>query len=184
MKNFLEQKYNDLPGSKPVIRAVEQAKKDPERKFAPHSRDERIEAYLHRIDHIVEDEREWELLKNKIIKDLTIDTTDEESLTKIATGLYEAEKRMAIEQGRGNDIMKLEGNEELMESYENLAKEKKEIQNKSLDAWLSYLPRMMVSILLGFDILLFVIYLKWELSIKKKVSMTKGQVILLHPSLN
>lgn len=28
MKNFLEQKYNDLPGSKPVIRAVEQAKKD------------------------------------------------------------------------------------------------------------------------------------------------------------
>lgn len=78
-------------------------------------------------------------MKNKIIKDLTIDTTDEESLTKIATGLYEAEKRMAIEQGRSNEIMKLEGNEELIGSYENLVKEKKEIQNKSLDSWLSYL---------------------------------------------
>jgi hypothetical protein len=125
MKNFLEQKYNDLPGSKPVIRAVEQAKKDPERKFAPHSRDERIEAYLNRIDNIVKNERGWELLKNKVIKDLTIDTTNEESLTKIATGLYEAEKRMAIEQGRSNEIMKLEGDEELIQSYENLAKEKK-----------------------------------------------------------
>lgn len=139
MKNFLEQKYPDMPGSKPVVRAVEKAKKDPERKFVPHSRDERIEAYLSRLDTIVKDERGWELLKNKIIKDLTIDTNDQEALTKIATGLYEAEKRMAIEQGRGADIDRLEENEELKESYKNLAKEKREIQEKSLNSWLSYL---------------------------------------------
>ncbi|MFA6524416.1 MAG: hypothetical protein WC264_01955 [Candidatus Paceibacterota bacterium] len=140
-KNFLEQKYSDLPGSKPVVRAVEKAKKDPERKFAPHSRDERIEAYLDRLDKIVEDERGWELLKNKIIKDLAIDTKDEDTLTKIAVGLYESEKRIAIEQGRSNEIMKLEDNDELIKGYENLAKEKREIQVKSLNGWLDYLKQ-------------------------------------------
>ena len=140
-KNFLEQKYPDLPGSKPVVRAVEQAKKNPERKFAPHSRDERIEAYMDRLDKIVEDERGWELLKNKIIKDLAIDTNDEDTLAKIATGLYESEKRIAIEQGRSNEIMQLENNDELVKSYENLAKEKREIQVKSLNGWLEYLKQ-------------------------------------------
>jgi len=140
-KNFLEQKYPDLPGSKPVIRAVEQAKKSPEREFAPHSRDERIQAYLDRMDKIVEDERGWELFKNKIIKDLAIDTKDENTLAKIATGLYESEKRIAIEQGRGNEIMQLEGNDELVKGYENLAKEKRDIQVKSLNTWLDYLKQ-------------------------------------------
>ena len=139
--NLLEQKYPDLPGSKPVNRAVEKAKKDPERKFAPHARDERIQAYLDRLDKIVEDERGWELLKNKIIKDLTIDTKDKDTLTKIATGLYESEKRIAIEQGRGNDIIKLgdNKNEEILDAYKNLAKEKGGIQVKSLNSWLDYL---------------------------------------------
>lgn len=139
--NFLEQKYSDMPGSKPVVRAVEKAKKDPERKFAPHSREERIEAYLGRLDKIVEDERGWKLLKNKIIKDLSINTNDEETLAKIATGLYESEKRIAIEQGRGNDIQNLEDNDELIKSYENLAKEKRDIQVKSLNTWLDYLKQ-------------------------------------------
>jgi len=140
-KNFLEQKYGDMPGSKPVSRAVEQAKKNPDRKFAPHSRDERIEAYLDRLDKIVEDERGWELLKNKIIKDLVIKTDDEETLTKIATGLYESEKRIAVEQGRRNEIMDLGSNEDLMKGYENLAKEKRDIQVKSLNSWLDYLKQ-------------------------------------------
>ncbi len=56
---FLDKKYADLAGSKPVERAVVSTKRDPERKFAPHSREERIQAYLDRIDRIVEDERGW-----------------------------------------------------------------------------------------------------------------------------
>ncbi|MEI7765282.1 MAG: hypothetical protein WCI93_01715 [bacterium] len=137
-ENFLENKYKDLPGLKPVSRAVEQAKKDPKRKFAPHSRDERIEAYLSRIDKVVEDERGWELFKNKIIKDLVIDINDKDSLAKIATGLYEAEKRIAIDQGRK---IQLEANPGLIKGYENLAKEKREIQVKSLNYWLDYLKQ-------------------------------------------
>ena len=140
-KNFFEQKYPDMPGSKPVNRAVEQARKDPERKFAPHTRDERIEAYLSRLNKIVEDERGWDLLKNKIIKDLAIDTDDEDTLAKIATGLYETENKIAIQQGRGNEIQSLTDNEELQQSYENLAEEKREIQVKSLNYWLDYLKQ-------------------------------------------
>ncbi len=139
-ENTLDKKYPDLAGSKPVARAVEKAKHDPERKFAPHTRDERIQAYLDRLNTIAEDERGWELLKHKIIKDLAIDTEDQDTLTKIATGLYESEKRIATEQGRGNDVIKLEDNEgeKILESYKNLAKEKKDIQIKSLNAWLEY----------------------------------------------
>ncbi|MFH1608620.1 MAG: hypothetical protein ABH951_01215, partial [Patescibacteria group bacterium] len=140
-KNFLEQKYPDMPGSKPVVRAVEKAKKDPERKFAPHSRDERIQAYLDRVDKIVEDERGWELLKNKIVKDLAIKTDDQDTLAKIATLLYTFEKNKAISEGRKNEVIQLEDNPELIKGYENLAKEKREIQVKSLNSWLDYLKQ-------------------------------------------
>src|SRR3989344_7179016 len=91
---FLDKKYADLPGSKSVERAVIKAKHDPERKFAPHSREERIQAYLDRIDRIVKDERGWGLFKNKITKEFVIDIDDEETLVKIAHGLYESEKRI------------------------------------------------------------------------------------------
>ncbi|MBI5798562.1 MAG: hypothetical protein HZB10_01355 [Candidatus Yonathbacteria bacterium] len=114
--NFLDKKYADLAGSKPVERAVVKAKHDPERTFAPHSREERIQAYLNRVDKIVEDERGWELLKNKIVKEFVIDTDDEDTLTKIAHGLYESEKRIAVEQGRGADVARVD-DEDIIEKY-------------------------------------------------------------------
>ena len=136
---FLEEKYPDLPGSKPVERAVQKARRDPERKFAPHARDERIQAYLNRIDKIVEDERGWELLKNKIVKEFVIDVDDEDTLTKIAHGLYESEKRIAIEQGRGGEVARIPENKELIEKYKGLVAEKRDIQERSLTSWLEYL---------------------------------------------
>jgi len=140
---FLDRKYADMTGSKPVERAVVRAKNDPERKFAPHTRAERIQAYLDRLDKIVTDERGWELLKSKIIREFTIDTDDEETMTKIATGLFESEKRLAIEQGRGNDVDRIESelreNGGVLERYKGLAHEKREIQEKTLGAWLDYL---------------------------------------------
>ena len=113
-QKFLEKKYPDLPGSKSVERAVQKAKHDPERKFAPHSREERIQAYLDRIDRIVKDERGWELLKNKITKEFIIDIDDEDTLAKIAHGLYESEKRIAIEQGRGADVERVDQEREIL----------------------------------------------------------------------
>lgn len=73
---FLDKKYQDLAGSREVSRAVSVSKK--EKGESPHTRDERIEAYLERLeryfghkegDEYVEgDERGFELLKNKILE--------------------------------------------------------------------------------------------------------------------
>lgn len=141
--DFLEKKYPDLPGSKPVERAVEQAKKDPKREFAPHTRDERIQAYLDRLDRIVANEREWELLKNKIVKDFVIDLDDEETLFKIANGLYESEKKLILERGQGAHIGGLEQQVEegggVVEMYRDQVLEKRDIQEKTIRSWLDYL---------------------------------------------
>jgi hypothetical protein len=138
---FLDKKYSDLPGSKPVERAVIKARHDSERKFAPHTREERIQAYLDRIDRIVKDERGWELLKNKITKEFVIDTDDEDTLAKIAHGLYESEKKLAVEQGRGADVERLEQEDDIMGKYKGLVKEKRDIQERTLHSWLDYLQQ-------------------------------------------
>jgi hypothetical protein len=135
---FLDKKYPDLTGSHEVERAVDRARSDPERDFAPYTRDERIEAYLSRLESIVEDDRGWRLLKHKIIKELTIDTENEEVVAKIARGLYESEKRIAINQGRGADIEQL-NEAEVLPKYKEAVHEKQDIQELSLSSWLDYL---------------------------------------------
>jgi len=130
-----------MPGSKPVERAVIRARHDPEREFAPHSRDERVQAYLNRIDKLVESERGWELLKNKIVREFTIDTDDEDTLAKIAHGLYESEKRIAVEQGRGADVERLDQDKDVIEKYKGLVQEKRDIQERTLGSWLDYLQQ-------------------------------------------
>jgi hypothetical protein len=135
--NFLPEKYPDLPGSKPVERAVQ--RKIREGKPGPTSREERTDAYLERLEHVTEDERGYELLKNKILNRFTINTRDEETLARLAEGLYESEKRLAVEQGRGGDIAKLGSRDEIIEKYKPLIKEKEDIQRKTLSAWLNEL---------------------------------------------
>ena len=101
-ENILEKKYSDLPGSKPVERAVRKEKRSitslerKEGRRAPHTKEERIQAYLDRLDHIVDSERGWELLKHKLVNELSIDTSDHDTLEKVAHALYESEKELAI----------------------------------------------------------------------------------------
>jgi len=139
-ESFLPEKYHDLPGSKPVERAVVKSRKDPAREYAPHSREERVQAYLDRLDTIVKDERGWELLKNKIIKKFTINLDDEATLAKIAHSLYESERRIAAERGHGKDAIHIE-HEEILKQYATLAQEKRDIQARTLTAWLDYLKQ-------------------------------------------
>lgn len=141
MEGFLNKKYPDLTGSKPVERAVEKAKKDPERVFAPHTRDERIEAYLDRLDYIIKDERGWRRLKQKLVNEFTIDVHDEDIMMHIANGLYESEKRIATEQGRGADIAHIAYDDDLIEKYHEAIHEKRDIQERTLSAWLDYLEQ-------------------------------------------
>jgi len=148
MEGFLNKKYPDIAGSKPVERAVEEMKHDskrpeeekhyPERKFLPHERDERIEAYLQRLDYIIHDERGWRRLKQKLVNEFAIDTNDEETVLKIAHSLYESEKRMAVERGLGAHIEELD-EETVFRKYQNAVHEKHDVQERTLSAWLDYL---------------------------------------------
>lgn len=136
-KHPLAEKFQELPGSKPVERAVQKARREGE--VVPDKKQARINAYLSRIDHIIDDERGWELLKHKILTEFSIDTDDHDTLAKIAHGLYESEKKLAIEQGRGADIARLQENPDTQEAYEKLVHEKKDIQQDTLSVWLDYL---------------------------------------------
>lgn len=137
VENFLEKKYPELPGSKPVERAAEKGRRSGE--TIADKKAERIQAYLNRLDRIVEDERGWQLLKNKIVKEFAIDASDQDTLAKIAHGLYESEKKLAVEQGRGADVKRLERETDVVERYKGLVMEKREIQQKTLSSWLEYL---------------------------------------------
>lgn len=148
-EKFLPKKYPDLPGSKPVERAV--AKKLREGEKGSQTKEGRVETYLDRVEKIiargnrVSNERGWELLKNKITKEFAIDADDPDTLAKIAHGLYESEKKMALEQGRGADIERLERELEheggIIGRYGGLVKEKHDIQEHILSSWLDYLKQ-------------------------------------------
>ena len=148
MEGFLNEKYPDFTGSKPVERAREEMKRDskrpeeerhyPKREFLPHTQEERIHAYLDRLDYIIRDERGWRRLKHKLLNEFTIDITDEETVMKIAHALYESEKRIAIERGQGAHIDELDPHE-VLKKYKGAVHEKHDIQEASLDAWLDYL---------------------------------------------
>ena len=135
---FLDKKYPDLTGSHTVERSVDLAKQDSERDFVPYTRDERIEAYLSRLENITDDERGWRLHKEKLVQEFTIDTGNKETVAKIAQGLYEAEKRIAVAQGRGADIEHLD-EDDILSRYTKAVYEKRDIQERSLSSWLEYL---------------------------------------------
>lgn len=65
-ENFLPEKYSDLPGSKPVERAVQKMKREGGK--APHGRAERVEAYLDRLEDVIKDKQGFEHLKYQILE--------------------------------------------------------------------------------------------------------------------
>ena len=142
MENRLDKKYPDLPGSKPVERAVKAMRRDGDK--IPDKKEDRISAYMKRLEYISRDERGFELLKNMILEEFTLDVEDEENLKSIARGLYESEKKIAIEQGRGAEVTNLEKEQDinkLVEHYMPLIQEKAEIQKRTLATWLDYLQQ-------------------------------------------
>lgn len=149
--NFLVEKYADLPGSKAVDSAVKKSIR--EGNPGPAAKQGRVDAYLSRLEKLttkkegrssergrpLDEEKGFHLLKNKILNKFAIDVHDKETVAKIAEGLYQSEKRIAIEQGRGADIEKLGSEKEIIEKYKPLISEKAEIQRKTLSSWLDYL---------------------------------------------
>ena len=139
MKNpeFLKRKYQDLAGSKEVSRAVNVVKK--EKKQTPYTREERIDAYLSRLEkyfgykreneYVKGDERGFELLKNKIL---------DKYVTK-----YEE-----IPESYFENILRDSGRLGDWNTYNEEDKEKERIQNSeavlsdqraSLEEWVDYM---------------------------------------------
>lgn len=136
---FLHEKYADLPGSKPVERAV---KKTVEAgKPGPATKQGRVEVYMEHLEDLTEDERDLARLKEVILKRFSINTRSEARMKQLAEDLYESEKRIAIEQGRGADITRLESQGNIAEKYRPLILEKAEIQRKTLSSWLDELEQ-------------------------------------------
>ena len=141
--NFLNKKYQNLAESREVSRAVEETKKDIERVSLPHSKIERVQAYLDRIEKLINDPRGWELLSHKIKKEFTLDLDDEEVLNRTINVLHRIEVQTAIEGGQTAEVEKTKSmsEEQITEIYKPGALERKRSQEKSLDEWLDYLKQ-------------------------------------------
>lgn len=134
---FLPEKFRDLSGSEVVESSVQKALA--EGQSGPKNKDERVGMHMDRIEKIIDSDSGFGKLKLQLLKKFTIDTADDAILAKIAEGLYKSEKRIALEQGRGADIARLESDGNVVERYKPLIKEKAVIQRKTLSSWLDYL---------------------------------------------
>lgn len=100
-EDFLHQNYGNLHTTPEVENAVERGENPKEQK--PRKK---ISTYLDRIENALEHKPglTHKILEKFIINDFVLDTNDEELMLKLAKGLYESEKRIAIERGQANQI--------------------------------------------------------------------------------
>lgn len=128
-KQFLPKKYGDLPGSKPVERAV--AKKMRRGEKGASTREERVEAYLDRLEDLIKDPRAFSLLKHKVLERYT--TKPEE----IPKSYWLAQEKTIRERGEAGDWAQAtdEQKEELKAKH---AETVLHDQRASLEQWLDY----------------------------------------------
>ena len=128
MENFLNRKFPDLPGSKPVERAVIQARKKGE---SPYDRGERIEAYITRLNVLFKDERSFALLKKKILNEYVTKMED------IPESYWKLQENIMRERGELGDWNNA-SEEEKMEIKKQNAEGALDDQKSSLEQWLDY----------------------------------------------
>ncbi len=137
----LSKKYADLPGTPEVNKSVAKDKSS-----RGKSKDDRIDAYLQFLDNrlshddllVMGDKKDdinsilkiqeqkalenptFLKLKFKLINDFTMQLGDEKVLADIAKGIYESEKKIAIERGQGNMITHITDEKAMIERYKQL----------------------------------------------------------------
>ena len=92
---FLAKKWKDLPGSKPVEQAVNRKTRKPETDTT--TKEGRINAYLDRLESLMNDPRGFELLKREVLQ---IHLTKPE---EISDGYWKAREDEAHRQGKRAD---------------------------------------------------------------------------------
>ena len=138
-KPILEKKYPDLPGSKPVTRAVEKARRGGER--IPDTKADRVEAYLDRLERLALDPEKKQQKKMfggeprpralSLLREMVMNKYMRPNKEKMAKGAARVEERAAQELG-----IEAQYGEQELEQRGNIAVEDLE---KSLDNWISYL---------------------------------------------
>ncbi|MDD5437804.1 MAG: hypothetical protein PHC70_01525 [Patescibacteria group bacterium] len=136
---FLIQKYPDLPGSKPVESAVKKARQSGEK--IRNNPEERVEAYLDRLEKLVMDpgrEQESKQFAGQsrpralsLLREMLMNKYVRPNKEKMAQGAARVEERAARELG-----IQAEYGERELEQRGEIAVEDLE---KSLDNWISYL---------------------------------------------
>ncbi len=128
MEHFLNRKFPDLPGSKPVERAVAQARRKGE---SPHGRSERIDAYITRLNILFKDERSFVLLKNKILNEYATKIED------IPESYWKLQENIMKECGQLGDWQNASEEEKEAIKKQN-AERVLDDQRSSLEQWLDY----------------------------------------------
>ncbi|MCC6323705.1 hypothetical protein IT400_02845 [Candidatus Nomurabacteria bacterium] len=128
--NFLNKKYQDLPGSKEASRAfaVARGKEKKEGSILADTKENRIIAYLSRLDAVAKDERGGELLKNKILNEYV--TRYEE----IPESYFENIIRDSGKLGDWNTYTPKQKEEEKRQNSEAVLDD----QKSSLEEWVDY----------------------------------------------
>ena len=138
-EKFLSEKYTDLPGSKPVERAVRQKLRKGEK--GPQTKEARIEAYLERLERLVLDSEKKQPKKMfrgeprpralLLLREMVMNKYVRPHKEKMAEGAARVEERVAREMG----IEAHYGEQELAQRGEIAVAD----LEKSLDNWISYL---------------------------------------------
>lgn len=127
--DFLPEKYTDLSGSKPVERAVQ--KKIQEGKKGSTSKAGRVEAYIDRLEDIIQNERGFELLKYKILEKYTTKFED------ITESYWKSLEQEARRRGEGGDWDNA-NTEQIEEVKKTNAEAVLNDQRSSLEQWVDY----------------------------------------------
>lgn len=129
--SFLDKKYSDLAGSKPVERATQKQKQLGEK--TPHLREERVEAYIDRLEDTIKDKRGFELLKYKVLEKYVTKTED------VSLKYWENQEAEERKMGKGADWDRAKSDSEMLETLK--AEHLKTVlndQRASLEQWVDY----------------------------------------------
>ena len=126
---FLERKYPDLPGSRPVERAVQ--KKLRQGESGPATKESRVDAYLDRLEAIMKDQRGLAHLKYRILETYT--TKQDE----IPESYWRLQENIMRERGESGDWANAT-NEQRAELKRQNSEGVLADQRSSLEQWVDY----------------------------------------------
>jgi hypothetical protein len=158
---LLKEQFSDLSTSRSAWRSTgaalykeskqrvppEQAKDHTRAKNENVSAEGRIARFLERLERVITREATkssrdsgYDRLQQRLLTAAVIDTTDANLVEKIARGLFQSEKRAALERGHGQQAQGADF-DQVKDDYIKLVDEKRSVQLRSLPTWTDYLAK-------------------------------------------